>query len=63
MAAGALALLALALQLRLAAATPETGATAISVDYPADGSTFPPDMTAPTFLWRDRTGSKTWGVV
>ena len=26
---------------------------AISVDYPLNGSVFPPDMEAPTFLWRD----------
>ena len=25
----------------------------ISIDYPLDGSVFPPDMAAPTFLWRD----------
>ena len=25
----------------------------ITVDYPADGSIFPPDFAAPTFLWRD----------
>jgi len=25
----------------------------IVVDYPQDGSIFPPDMEAPTFLWRD----------
>jgi tetratricopeptide (TPR) repeat protein len=25
----------------------------ILIDYPADGSVFPPDMAAPTFLWRD----------
>ncbi|RPJ55255.1 MAG: tetratricopeptide repeat protein [Acidobacteria bacterium] len=25
----------------------------ITIDYPADGSIFPPDITAPTFLWRD----------
>jgi tetratricopeptide (TPR) repeat protein len=25
----------------------------IIIDYPAEGSIFPPDMTAPTFLWRD----------
>ncbi len=29
----------------------------ISIDYPEEGSVFPPEMTAPTFLWRD--GSKT----
>ncbi len=26
---------------------------AIIVDYPVEGSVFPPDITAPTFLWRD----------
>ncbi len=26
---------------------------AITVDYPLEGSVFPPDITAPTFLWRD----------
>ena len=26
---------------------------AITVDYPADGSIFPPEITPPTFLWRD----------
>jgi tetratricopeptide (TPR) repeat protein/Tol biopolymer transport system component len=32
-----------------------TGAPAatIAIDYPADGSIFPPDIIAPTFLWRD----------
>ena len=25
----------------------------ISVDYPLNGSVFPPDMAPPTFLWRD----------
>jgi tetratricopeptide (TPR) repeat protein len=25
----------------------------ISIDYPLNGSVFPPDMAAPTFLWRD----------
>ncbi len=25
----------------------------IAIDYPLNGSVFPPDMTAPTFLWRD----------
>jgi len=33
------------------------GASAgIVVDYPEDGSIFPPEMTAPTFLFRDRGG-------
>ncbi len=26
---------------------------AITVDYPDDGSLFPPEITPPTFLWRD----------
>lgn len=30
-----------------------TGPAEIVVDYPADGSIFPPEITAPTFLWRD----------
>src|SRR5271165_1226295 len=25
----------------------------ITVDYPEDGSIFPPEITPPTFLWRD----------
>jgi tetratricopeptide (TPR) repeat protein len=47
---GAAALVAsVALVERLAAQRP----AAITVDYPAEGSIFPPDITAPTFLWRD----------
>ncbi len=26
---------------------------AVTIDYPLDGSIFPPDMAAPTFLWHD----------
>jgi len=29
----------------------------ITVDYPAEGSIFPPDISAPTFLWRDANAS------
>ena len=29
----------------------------IVVDYPEDGSIFPPEITAPTFLWRDPAAS------
>ena len=25
----------------------------IAIDYPQEGSIFPPEITAPTFLWRD----------
>jgi tetratricopeptide (TPR) repeat protein len=31
----------------------QNGTAPIVIDYPADGSVFPPDMAAPTFLWRD----------
>ena len=30
---------------------------AITVDYPAEGSIFPPEITPPTFLWRDASNS------
>src|ERR1700683_1244496 len=29
----------------------------ISIDYPEDGSIFPPGITPPTFLWRDGIAS------
>ena len=36
---------------------------AITVDYPADGSVFPPEITPPTFLWRDAAASATsWAI-
>jgi tetratricopeptide (TPR) repeat protein len=35
----------------VAAAKPPPAA--ITIDYPAEGSIFPPDICAPTFLWRD----------
>ena len=35
----------------------------ITVDYPLPGSIFPPDITAPTFLWRDASEStKHWVI-
>lgn len=33
----------------------------ISIDYPEDGSIFPPGITAPTFLWRDAAGTS-WTI-
>jgi hypothetical protein len=33
----------------------------ISIDYPEDGSIFPPGITPPTFLWRDAAGT-TWSI-
>jgi Tfp pilus assembly protein PilF len=32
----------------------------ITVDYPNDGSLFPPDFAPPTWLWRDPDDSATW---
>ena len=35
----------------------------ITIDYPADGSIFPPEITAPTFLWRDPVETnKEWRI-
>jgi len=36
---------------------------AIAVDYPIDGSVFPPEITPPTFLWRDASESATSWVI
>jgi len=33
---------------------------AITIDYPIEGSIFPPEITPPTFLWRDDTSAKRW---
>ena len=36
---------------------------AITIDYPEDGSIFPPEITAPTFLWRDAAASaRLWRI-
>jgi len=35
----------------------------ITIDYPAEGSLFPPEITAPKFLWRDGTESATLWLV
>ncbi|HEX4934219.1 MAG TPA: hypothetical protein VFV33_13610, partial [Gemmatimonadaceae bacterium] len=37
-------------------------AAALVVDYPLDGSAFPPDFAAPTVLWHDDTGATHWRV-
>ncbi len=37
--------------------------SAITVDYPEDGSLFPPEITPPTFLWRDPVKTATrWRI-
>jgi hypothetical protein len=44
-------------------AVPETPRTPspISIDYPENGSIFPPGITPPTFLWRDAAGTS-WTI-
>ena len=35
----------------------------ITVDYPAEGAVFPPEITPPTFLWRDAAANATaWSI-
>jgi len=35
----------------------------IAIDYPENGSIFPPDMAAPIFLWRDASaGARLWRI-
>ena len=46
-----------------AAIDPAGQKTPITVDYPEDGSIFPPEITAPTFLWRDaEAAARTWRI-
>jgi tetratricopeptide (TPR) repeat protein len=39
----------------------EQASTAISIDYPEDGSIFPPGITPPTFIWRDAVATS-WRI-
>lgn len=42
---------------------PNAPQSAITVDYPENGSIFPPEITAPTFLWRDAEApAKSWRI-
>ena len=42
-------------------ASPADPPAKITVDYPLDGSVFPPEITPPTFLWRDSSdAAKRW---
>jgi len=34
----------------------------VLIDYPEDGSIFPPGMTAPAFQWRDGASSNAWEI-
>ena len=43
--------------------TPDGGLAALTVDYPEDGSVFPPEFVAPTLLWHDESeAADTWWV-
>ncbi len=54
---------ALALEGRVDQARPAAGSAAsIVVDYPLEGSLFPPDFAPPTFLWRDASPAVSWRV-
>ncbi len=44
-----------------ASTLPQPPAT-ILVDYPEEGSIFPPDIASPTFLWRDGSAATSWQV-
>jgi tetratricopeptide (TPR) repeat protein len=47
----------------LAFASAQNGTAPIVIDYPDNDSVFPPDMTAPTFLWRDPApGAVSWQI-
>ncbi len=35
---------------------------ALTIDYPAEGSIFPPEMIAPTFAWRDPSPATSWRI-
>src|SRR5438105_3899003 len=48
---------------RLGAAPPSTAHGIITVDYPSQGSIFPPDLIPPLFQWRDTSGAATiWKI-
>ncbi len=45
-----------------AAAKVNSTPAAIVVDYPLDGSIFPPEITPPTFIWRDPGKASLWQI-
>ena len=52
-----------ALLLALLALAPAQQAPRIVIDYPEEGSIFPPDFAPPTFLWRDSQAAATaWEI-
>ncbi|HXX22885.1 MAG TPA: tetratricopeptide repeat protein [Terriglobia bacterium] len=46
-----------------ASAPPHRALARITIDYPEDGSIFPPEITPPTFIWRDAASHATaWEI-
>jgi tetratricopeptide (TPR) repeat protein len=46
----------------LLSAVPVAGTRGLTIDYPAEGTLFPPDFAPPTFLWRDATPATAWRI-
>ena len=42
--------------------TPAQQPARIVIDYPQEGSIFPPDFASPTFLWRDSQEGGPWNI-
>jgi tetratricopeptide (TPR) repeat protein len=53
--------LALAVVGRMAAQR-EAAEASLTIDYPLSGSVFPPEITEPTFLWRDSSPADAWEI-
>src|SRR5262245_12411471 len=48
----------------MVSAASDAAAPRLQISYPADGTLFPPDSVAPTFVWKDPTlGVDRWYVV
>jgi tetratricopeptide (TPR) repeat protein len=45
------------------AAAPPAPAAAITIDYPANGAIFPPEITPPVFEWRDSSPTASFWVI
>lgn len=39
-----------------------SGPAALKIDYPLNGSVFPPEITSPTFLWHDASAASRWVI-
>ncbi len=49
--------------LQTAVSPPAKEATPITIDYPVEGSIFPPEFPAPTFLWRNADANTTTWLI